>query len=169
VLRGRAVEGIDEPPVLIAALRDRMAELAATDAEGTFPYLVTAERVAAMRGVIDRAAASAGRSRPALAVTIPVALVDTLPDPNAAARAYLAPYLRTPNYHASWGLQGFSADDWTAPGSDGLVDAMVACGDESQVRPRIDAMLAAGADHVAIIPLAPDGTSEHLPTLEALA
>ena len=30
-------------------------------------------------------------------------------------------------------------------------------------------MEAAGADHVAIIPLAADGTTEHLPTLEALA
>ena len=30
-------------------------------------------------------------------------------------------------------------------------------------------MHAAGADHVAIIPLAPDGTTEHAPTLEQLA
>lgn len=169
VLRGPAVQGIDEPPILVAALRDRMAALAATDAHGTFPYLVTAERVAAIRGAIDRAAASAGRPRPTLAVTLPVALADTVPDPYAAARAYLAPYLRTPNYHASWALQDLSADDWTAPGSDRLVDAMVACGAEADVRARLDAMASAGADHVAIIPLAPDGTSEHLPTLEALA
>jgi hypothetical protein len=30
-------------------------------------------------------------------------------------------------------------------------------------------MVEAGADHVAVIPLAPDGTTEHLPVLEALA
>jgi probable F420-dependent oxidoreductase len=169
VLRGPAVEGIDEPPVLVAALRDRMAALAATDAAGAFPYLVSAERVAAMRDVVDGSAASAGRPRTTLAVTLPVALADTLPDPRAAARTYLAPYLRTPNYHASWALQGFAADDWAAPGSDRLVEAMVACGDESGIRARIDAMRTAGADHVALIPVAPDGTSEHLSTLEALA
>jgi hypothetical protein len=33
----------------------------------------------------------------------------------------------------------------------------------------MDALRAAGADHVAIIPVAPDGTDDHLPTLEALA
>jgi probable F420-dependent oxidoreductase len=169
VLRGPAVEGTDEPPVLVAALRDRMAALAATDADGAFPYLVAAERVAAMRGVIDRSAASAGRPRPTMAVTLPVALADTLPDPHAAAREYLAPYLRTPNYQASWALQGFAPNDWVAPGSDRLVEAMVACGAEPQIRARIDAMVAAGADHVAVIPLAPDGTSEHVPTLEAIA
>jgi probable F420-dependent oxidoreductase len=168
-LRGPAVEATDPPPVLIAALRDRMIALAAIDADGAFPYLVTAERVAEMRALIDASVAAAGRPRPALAVTLPVALVDSVPDPRAAARAYLATYLRTPNYQASWDLQGFSADDWTAPGSDRLVDAMVACGGEPAVRARIDAMVRAGADHVAIIPLAPDGTTEHLLTVEALA
>jgi hypothetical protein len=33
----------------------------------------------------------------------------------------------------------------------------------------MDELVAAGADHVAIIPIAPDGATEHLPTLEALA
>ena len=169
VMRGEAVAGSDDPPVLLAALRDRMAVLAATEADGVFPYLVSAERVAAMRDVIDQAAASAGRPRPILAVTLPVALAGAVPDPRAAARAYLTPYLRTPNYHASWAHQGFVDEDWTAPGSDRLVEAMVACGAEAQVRARVDAMLAAGANHVAIIPLDPDGASEHLPTLEALA
>ena len=169
VLRGEAVEGGDDPPVLLAALRDRMAALAATEADGVFPYLITPERVAAMRGVIDKAAASAGRPRPTLAVTLPVALAGAVPDPHAAARAYLTPYLRTPNYQASWALQGFVAADWASPGSDRLVDAMVACGDQTQTHARVDAMTAAGADHVALIPLAPDGASEHLLTLEAVA
>jgi hypothetical protein len=46
---------------------------------------------------------------------------------------------------------------------------MVAIGNVGEVRGRIEALLAAGADHVAIIPVAPDGTTEHLSTLEALA
>ena len=153
-----------EPPVLVAALRERMTDLAATEAEGAFPYLVTAERVAWMRDRLDAAAAA---SRPILAVTLPVVLSDR--DPRDAARAYLTPYLRTPTYRASWELQGFGADDWEAPGSDRLVDAMVAIGTVDAARARIDELIGAGADHVAIIPVAPDGTTEHLPTLEALA
>jgi probable F420-dependent oxidoreductase len=161
VYRGPRADGADAP-VLVAALRERMTDLAATDADGAFPYLVTAERVAWMRARLD--AAAPGR-RPLLAVTLPVMLGDDA----GAARAYLKPYLRTPTYHASWELQGFDASDWAPPGSDRLVDAMVATGSAGAAREQIDAMLAAGADHVAIIPLASDGTTEQLTTLEQLA
>jgi probable F420-dependent oxidoreductase len=160
IYRGPPDDGL-EPPVLVAALRERMTDLAATDADGAFPYLVTPQRVAWMRARLDAAAAGA---RPTLAVTLPVAL-----DGAAGARAYLKPYLRTPTYHASWKLQGFTADDWDAPGSDRLVSAMVATGSIADARARLDALHAAGADHVAIIPVAPDGSDDHLPTLEALA
>ncbi len=153
-----------EPPVLVAARRERMTDLAATDADGAFPYLVTAERVAWMRAHLD---AAAGKGRPLLAVTLPVALA---PDIGLdAARAYLKPYLRTPTYQASWELQGFEASDWEQPGSDRLVHAMVASGSVSEVHARITELVGAGADHVAIIPLTPDGLTEHLPTAEALA
>jgi probable F420-dependent oxidoreductase len=154
-----------EPPILIAALRERMTDLAATDADGAFPYLVTTDRVAWMRGRLD---AAAGGARPILAVTLPVVLDDPVSG-RAVARAYLVPYLRTPTYQASWQLQGFEEPDWTAPGSDRLVDAMVAIGSVEDARQRIAALVDAGADHVAIIPLDPDGRTEHLPTLEALA
>ena len=50
-----------------------------------------------------------------------------------------------------------------------MVDAMVAWGSVEQVLARLAAMHAAGADHVALMPLASDGTTEHLATLEALA
>jgi alkanesulfonate monooxygenase SsuD/methylene tetrahydromethanopterin reductase-like flavin-dependent oxidoreductase (luciferase family) len=141
-----------------------MTELAATDADGALPYLVTSQRVAWMRARLD--AASGGAQR-LLAVTLPVFLGD--PADREAARAYLRAYLRTPTYQASWQLQGFELADWELPGSDRLVDAMVAIGSADHARHRIGEMIAAGADHVAIIPLAPDGATEHLPTLEALA
>lgn len=150
-----------EPPVLLAALRERMTDLAATAADGALPYLVTAERVAWMRGRLD---AVAVESRPCLAVTLPVVLGEA--DERSAARDYLKPYLRTPTYQASWALQGFDATDWEPPGSDRLTDAMVASGPVELARERIDAMHQAGADHVAIIPLADDGTTEQLATLE---
>jgi probable F420-dependent oxidoreductase len=161
-----APAGAEEPPVLVAALRERMLSLAATDADGAFPYLFTPERLRWARGVLD--AASTGR-RAVLAISMP-AVLETHPDAaRAAARGYLAPYLRTPAYQASWELQGFEAADWEKPGSDGLIDAMVAWGDAAALHERIAQFVAAGADHVAVIPLAPDGSTEHLPVLEALA
>ncbi len=163
IYRGPGAD-LPEPPVLIAALRERMTDLAATDADGAFPYLVTADRVAWMRQRLDAAARD---RRPLLAVTLPSFIGD--PDDRTAARAYLTPYLRTPAYRASWEIQGFTEADWEAPGSDRLVDAMVAVGDVAAVRDRIAAFHAAGADHVALLPLGADGATEHLPTLEALA
>ena len=168
VYRGPVADGVGEPPILLAALRERMLSLAATDADGAFPYLVIPERVAWARTVLD--AAAAGRdTRPFLAVSMPAALEPDADAARASARAYLAPYLRTPAYQACWAEQGFNAADWEKPGSDRLVDEMVAQGDIEALRGRIGELVAAGADHVAIIPLGPDGTTEHLPTLEALA
>ena len=161
-------EGVaTEPAILLAALRERMLDLAAREAAGAFPYLVTAERVAWIRSTLD--AAAGDDKRPLLAVTLPVVLGQEPEVARAAARGYLAPYLRTPNYQASWALQGFGPDDWTQPGSDVLVDAMVAWGSAEELLARIAAMHAAGAGHVALIPVAPDGTTEQLDTLEALA
>jgi probable F420-dependent oxidoreductase len=162
IYRGPGIDGVT-PPILVAALRERMTDLAATDADGAFPYLVTVERVAWMRARLD--AARDDGTRPLLAVTLPVVLGGD----RHAARAYLKPYLRTPTYHASWELQGFTAEDWEAPGSDRLLEAMVAVGNERDARARIDELLSAGADHVAIIPVAADGSTEDLATLEALA
>jgi probable F420-dependent oxidoreductase len=164
IYRGPLGDGAAEPLVLIAALRERMLDLAATDAEGALPYLVTAERVAWMR---DRLDAAADGRRPRLIVTLPAVIGEH--GDRDAARAYLKPYLRTPTYQASWELQGFEAADWEPPASDRLVDAMVAIGPVELVRERIGALQAAGANHIAIIPLAPDGTTEHAPTLEQLA
>jgi probable F420-dependent oxidoreductase len=165
VVRAPALEGVADPPVLVAALRERMTALAATDADGAFPYLVTPSHVARMRDQLDAAGAEGHRL---LAVTLPIALTED-PADREAARAYLRPYLRTPTYHASWQLQGFEQADWELPGSDRLVDAMVATGPVEVARRRIGELHHAGADHVAVIPLGPDGTTEHLPTLEALS
>jgi probable F420-dependent oxidoreductase len=170
VYKGPIGDAPGEPPVILAALRERMLQLAATEADGAFPYLVTAERVAWIRWVLDAAAGAAGVARrPALAVSLPAVLETDAGDARGSARAYLATYLRTPAYQAGWEAQGFSAADWEKPGSDVLVDAMVAWGDAEALQARIGKLVAAGADHVAIIPLSPDGATEHLPVLEALA
>ena len=71
IYRGPSPSGGSEPPVMVAALRERMVDLAATDAEGALPYLVTAERVAWMR---DRLDAAADGRRPRLVVTLPAVI-----------------------------------------------------------------------------------------------
>jgi probable F420-dependent oxidoreductase len=151
----------EEPPVLVAALRERMVDLAAADADGAFPYLVTPARVRWIRERLD----AAGR-QPILAVTLPAVLDEA--GGRDAARAYLGPYLRTPTYQASWGQQGFVDADWQQPGSDRLVEAIVAIGDGELIRARIGELVEAGADHVAIIPVGPGGSTEDLAVLEAL-
>ena len=166
IYKGPNAADTDEPPILLAALRERMLTLAATEADGAFPYLIGADRVAWTRSVLD--AANAER-RPLLAVSLPLVLGTDASSARVAARGYLAPYLRTPTYQAVWALQGFEESDWEKPGSDRLVDAMVAWGDVEALRVRIAELVAAGADHVALIPLSAEGATENLGLLEAMA
>jgi probable F420-dependent oxidoreductase len=170
--RGPALTGPEgrpsEPAILIAALGPKLLQLAATATAGTLPYLVTAARVAWMRTLLD-ATTPTGAARAVVAPAVPV-VVEADPDlARGAARAWLAGYCRTPNYQRSLAAQGFSSSDWEPPISERLVDSIVAWGDVDAVRARIAEFHAAGADHVAVIPVAPDGRTEHLPALEALA
>jgi probable F420-dependent oxidoreductase len=158
-----------EPPVVLAALRPRMLALAATAADGAFPYLVPVESVAGARRLLDETAAAAGRPRPLLIVSLACLLER---DPTAARRAahrYLDRYLGLPNYLASLREAGFSDHELAKPGADRVVDALVAWGDEAAVRARLRQMLDAGADQVAMIPLTAEGLHADHATMEALA
>jgi probable F420-dependent oxidoreductase len=78
------------------------------------------------------------------------------PAARARARATIAWYLDTPNYVANLRWLGFSDDDLAGGGSDVLVDALVAVGDEEAIRARVQEHLDAGATQVAIQPLQDD-------------
>lgn len=158
-----------EPAVVLAALRQRMLRLAATDSDGAFPYLVPVDYVAKARGIIDQAAAEAGRPRPLLVVTLACHLQPDAAAARGAAHRYLDRYLGLPNYLANLRESGFTDADLARPGSDRLVDALVAWGDEATIRARLRAMLDAGADHVALIPLTAEGLHADRSTMEALA
>lgn len=169
--RGPVIDGPDgqpsEPALLIAALRPRLLELAATATDGTLPYMVSVARIAWMRQLLD-ASRPAGAARSFLAPAVAVVLE---PDPDKAraiARDYVVPYCRSVNYQNSLAEQGYDASDWEPPYSDRLVDDLVAWGDADTLRARLDEFRTAGADHVAIIPqTSPSaGTNE---VLEALA
>jgi hypothetical protein len=60
-------------------------------------------------------------------------------------------------------------DDLGLPPSDRLVDALVAWGGREKMGAHARALFEAGADQVAIVPLAPDGSVGSLAAVEALA
>jgi probable F420-dependent oxidoreductase len=165
----RAPEPYGRPPLLIAALRRRMLELAATRADGAFPYLVPVSYVSDARRTLDAAATSASRPRPLLVVSAACVQETDAGAARRAARAYLDRYLGLPNYLNNLREAGFSDAELAKPGVDRLVDALVAWGDASTIRLRLRELLDAGADHVALIPLNAEGRMADHATMEALA
>jgi probable F420-dependent oxidoreductase len=145
----------EPPPLLLAALRPRMLELAAERADGVFPYLVTTEQVARTRAAI-------GEEKLVVA-SLPVALGDGARD---RAAQYVAIYGAIPNYVASLASVGFGPEDFEPAPSDRLVDGLVAWGDADRIRARIAELHDAGADQVVLLTL--DGDPWYEPSLETL-
>lgn len=83
-------------------------------------------------------------------------------------RVALAWYLDTPNDVENLRWLGFSDADFADGGSDALVEALVAAGDEETVLTRVREHLAAGATQVAIHPIE-DGDPFGRGTLRRLA
>jgi probable F420-dependent oxidoreductase len=74
-------------------------------------------------------------------------------DPAAAraiARQHLTRYMEAPNYVNNWRRLGMLDEDLADGGSDRLVDALVAWGDESAIAARVQEHRDAGADHVCV-------------------
>jgi probable F420-dependent oxidoreductase len=90
------------------------------------------------------------------ALLIPEQKVVLTSDPADGQRRALAAiewYLDTPNYLDNLRWLGFTDADFEDGGSDRLVDALVAAGDEEAIWARIQEHLDAGATQVAIQPL----------------
>jgi probable F420-dependent oxidoreductase len=133
-------------PRVIAALGPKMLGLARDMCAGAHPYLVPPEHTAAARRELGET--------PWLCVEQKV-LFETDPmRARPAARRTLALYLKLSNYLNSWRRLGFDDDDFSDGGSDRLVDTLIAWGDESAIRQRLDDHLAAGATQVCVQPLA---------------
>ncbi|MGH7789065.1 MAG: TIGR03620 family F420-dependent LLM class oxidoreductase [Candidatus Binatia bacterium] len=149
-------------PIILAALRPAMLRLARDKARGAHPYFTSPEHTAKARQILGPNAWLAPEQK---------VLLETDPaKARALARTAMQIYLGLPNYQNNLRWIGFSEADWADGGSDRLVDAIVAWGDEAAVRQRIQAHLDAGADHVCIQPLRPDGVpGPDLHTLEVLA
>ena len=69
----------------------------------------------------------------------------------------------------NWLRLGFTEDDVRKPGSDKLIDAVVAYGTPEAIAKRLNEHLEAGADHVAIQVLGGYNEETLLPALSELA
>lgn len=138
-----------EPPVVIAAMMPKMLQLAATATQGTLTYFTTTEQVARTRAALGPA--------PWLCAIQAVILESDATKARTAARRYMKTYLAIDHYVQRLKGVGYADEDFANGGSDRLVDAIVAWGDETKIRAHVDKQFAAGATHVSILPLPPGG------------
>ncbi len=152
----------ESAPIVLAALRDKMLDLAATRTAGAHPYLVPPEHTARARKIMGDDAWLCPEQ---------MAILETdAKKARGVAREQLAVYLSLPNYQNNLKQFGFDDRDFAEGGSDRLVDAIVVWGDEQTIAERIQAHRNAGANHVCIQPFRPDGQpGPDLRLLEALA
>ncbi|MET8871121.1 LLM class F420-dependent oxidoreductase [Nocardia sp. NPDC004604] len=138
--------GVPKERRALAALGPRVLKLAADRSAGALPYLVTTEHTARARAVLGPDAL--------LATEHKVVLDEDPVRARATARPRVEFYLDLQNYVANLRRLGFTDEDVTKPGSDRLVDALVAHGSPESVVDQLTAHLTAGADHVVIQVLA---------------
>lgn len=141
----------EEPRRVLAALGPKMLELAAAQALGAHPYFVPVEHTAYARAALGEG--------PMLCPEQAVVLATDPEAGRAAARQHMATYLGLPNYTNNLRRFGWGDADLADGGSDALVDAIVAWGDEDAIVARVQAHLDAGADHVCVQVLDADATA----------
>lgn len=127
---------------VLAALGPKMLALAAEKTDGAHTYFVTPEHTATAREIL-------GDDR----LLCPEQAVVLETDPSRArevARTHTKIYLSQPNYRNNLRRLGFADADLDDGGSDRLVDAIVAWGDEATVVDRVRQHFDAGADHVCV-------------------
>jgi len=153
---------VPERSLVLAALGPNMLALARDKADGALPYNVPPEHTAQAKAIL-------GPDR-WLCVEQKICLTTDAGAARAVAAQHLARYMTMPNYRNNWLRLGFGDDELAGRGSDRFLDAMVAWGSAETIRTRIKAHVDAGATHVCIQPLNPDGSgAPDWKALEALA
>jgi probable F420-dependent oxidoreductase len=127
---------------VLAALGPKVLRLSAERSAGAHPYLTTPQHTAKARELVGNSVFLAPEHK--------VVLTTDRDEARAVGRRYLEHYLGLSNYVNNWLRLGFTEDDVRKPGSDKLVDAVVAYGTPDAIARRLDEHLEAGADHVGI-------------------
>ncbi|MGN6474987.1 MAG: LLM class F420-dependent oxidoreductase [Mycobacteriales bacterium] len=138
---------------VLAALGPKMLELARVRSAGAHPYNVTPEHTAIAREALGPDAIVA--TEQAVALTTDASLA------RAAGRQHASIYLNLPNYTNNLRRLGFGDEDFADGGSDRLIDALVAWGDEAAIAARVQEHRDAGADHVCIQVVNDDDGAPH--------
>jgi probable F420-dependent oxidoreductase len=144
---------------VVAALGPKVLKLSAQRSAGAHPYLTTPEHTAQAREVIGNSVFLAPEHK--------VVLTTDADEARAIGRQTVDFYLNLSNYLNNWKRLGFTDADIAKPGSDKLIDAVVAHGTADDIAKRLGEHLEAGADHVTIQVLG--GWDKLLPTLTELA
>jgi len=134
--------GVPEDRRVVAALGPQVLKLSARRSAGAHPYLTTPEHTAQARELIGPEAFLAPEHK--------VVLTTDVEKARAVGRKALEIYLNLTNYLNNWKRLGFTDEDVAKPGSDRLVDAVVAYGTVDAIAARLKGHLDAGADHVPV-------------------
>lgn len=134
--------GVPTSRRVVAALGPRVLRLARDRSAGAHPYLTTPEHTATARETIGNSVFLAPEHKVVLSTDAERA--------RELGRKTVEFYLGLSNYVNNWRRIGFTAADVTPPGSDRLIDSVVAYGTPAQIAERLGEHLAAGADHVAV-------------------
>ncbi len=147
------------PSVMIAALGDQMLKVAGRRSDGTILWCVGPRTIRShIAPIINDAAASAGRPRPAIVCSIPVWVTD---DPGPARQflgTILADYATLPSYRAMMDIEGV----------EGLGDLSIV-GTEEFVRDAIGELAGSGATDFTPVPMGgnPDEEARTMQILKA--
>jgi len=134
--------GVPKEHRVVAALGPQVLKLSARRSAGAHPYLTTPEHTAQARELTGPDAFLAPEHKAILTTDADQA--------RAVGRKALEIYLNLNNYLNSWKRLGFNDSDVAKPGSDRLVDAVVAYGTVDAIAARLKQHLDAGADHVPV-------------------
>ena len=147
---------------VIAALGPKVLKLSAQRSAGAHPYNTTPEHTAQARELLGNTVFLAPEHKVVLATSENAAA-----EAREIGRQTVGFYLDLSNYVNNWKRLGFTDRDVAKPGSDKLIDAVVAHGSPDDIAKRLNEHIANGADHVAIQVLG--GWDKLLPTLTELA
>src|ERR1700733_11953037 len=146
---------------VLAALGPKVLALPAERSAGAHPYLTTPEHTAQARELVGNSVFLAPEHK--------VVLTTDADEARKIGRQTVEFYLGLSNYVNNWRRLGFTDDDVRKPGSDKLIDAVVAYGTPDDIAKRLSEHLQAGADHVAIQVLGGHDADTLLPALGELA
>jgi probable F420-dependent oxidoreductase len=151
--------GVPGDQIILAALRSKVLELAKNKTAGALPYFTTVEHTKKARAALG--------SDPTLAVVQIVATDDDPAVNRSVAREHSSFYLGLQNYVNNLQENGFPDIRVGDEPSEELLQALIPLDGVDSSLERIGEHVAAGADHVAIMPL--PTANDPFPALELFA